>query len=174
MAGIELNKIFNANVYLDGAMSLIGRAGEISLPELSMAMEEHKGLGMFGTLELPAGLEAMEAKIKWTGFYADHLRAGANPFESHKLQVRASLETWTSEGSSREVPVVWHLSAAWKTVKLGQLKPQVNGEFDDELAVSYVKMIHDGQPVLEIDVHNNIWVVGGRDVLSSWRQNIGG
>lgn len=174
MAGIELNKIFNANVYFDGTLSLIGRAAEFELPEISVAKADHKGLGMFGKLQLPAGLEEMTAKIKWTGFYADHLKAAANPFSSHKLQVRASVETWTAEGRSKEVAAVWHLTARWHKAKLGQFKPQENTEFDDELAVSYVKMIYDSAVVCEIDVFNNIWTVGGADVLATWRQNIGG
>jgi phage contractile tail tube protein, P2 family len=169
----EINKITNANVYLDGTASLIGRAGELTLPELSVATTEHKALGMFGTLELPAGLEAMTCEVKWTGFYADHLRAAANPFASHKLQVRGSLETWTAEGRTREVPVVWLMTATWKVAKLGVLKPQENGEFDDELSVSQVKVTHDGAPVCEIDVFNNIWIVNGVDVLARWRLNIG-
>lgn len=169
----ELNKVFNANVYLDGAMSLIGRAGELTLPEMSVATSEHKGLGMFGTLELPAGLEALTAEVKWTGFYADHLRAASNPFKSHQLQVRGNLETWGAAGRIREVPVVWHMTASWKTAKLGVLKPSEAGEFDDELSVSYVKVVHDGTAVCEIDVFNNIWTVNGEDILARWRANLG-
>lgn len=170
---IELNKIFNANVYLDGTASLIGRAGEMTLPEMSVATSTHKALGMFGELELPGGLKAMKCEIKWTGFYADHLRAAANPFTTHTLQVRGSLESWTAQGRTREVPVVWQMTAAWTTAKLGVLKPQEAGEFDDELSVSYVKVLHDGSAVCEIDVFNNIWNVNGEDVLARWRANLG-
>ncbi|MBK1691202.1 hypothetical protein CKO33_03355 [Ectothiorhodospira mobilis] len=80
----------DANVYLDGTNNLIGRAGEVTLPEISPAMSEHSGLGMLGTLELPAGLEALSMSTKWTGFYADHLRAGATPFRAHQFQICAS------------------------------------------------------------------------------------
>lgn len=174
MAGIEINKIFNANVYLDGAMSLIGRAGEITLPEISTANAAHKGLGMFGEISLPGGLEEMKAQIKWTGFYADHLKAAANPFTAHKLQVRASVETWTPEGRTREVAAVWFMTARWGKAKLGVFKPREQAEFDDEMLVSQIKMTHDGTAIVEIDVFNNIWTVDGTDVLSAWRQNIGG
>lgn len=169
----EINKIFNANVYLDGTLSLLGRAGEMTLPEMAVDTQSHKALGMFGELELPSGLKAMKCDIKWTGFYADHLRAAANPFNAHSLQVRGSLETWTSQGRTREVPVVWTMTAGWTTAKLGTLKPKEGAEFDDEMAVSYVKVAHDGQAVCEIDVFNNIWTVAGEDVLARWRANLG-
>ena len=53
MAKIEINRITNANIYLDGA-NLLGRAEEVKLPDVSMTMQEHKALGMVGKVELPA------------------------------------------------------------------------------------------------------------------------
>ncbi len=48
MAGkIQINRITNANIYLDGN-NLLGRASEIKLPDISMIMQEHKALGMVG------------------------------------------------------------------------------------------------------------------------------
>ena len=47
MAKIEINRITNANIYLDGA-NLLGRAEEVKLPDVSMTMQEHKALGMVG------------------------------------------------------------------------------------------------------------------------------
>ena len=46
MAGkIQINRITNANIYLDGN-NLLGRATEIKLPDVSLIMQEHKALGM--------------------------------------------------------------------------------------------------------------------------------
>ena len=70
MAKIEINRITNANIYLDGA-NLLGRAEEVKLPDVSMTMQEHKALGMVGKVELPAGFDKMEGEIKWNSFYRD-------------------------------------------------------------------------------------------------------
>ena len=52
MAGkIEINRITNANIYVNGN-SLLGRAEEIKLPDISAIMQEHKALGMVGKIEL--------------------------------------------------------------------------------------------------------------------------
>jgi P2 family phage contractile tail tube protein len=59
MAKIEINRITNANIYLDGA-NLLGRAEEVKLPDVSMTMQEHKALGMVGKVELPAGFDKLE------------------------------------------------------------------------------------------------------------------
>lgn len=47
MSKIEINRITNANIYLDGT-NLLGRAEEVKLPDVSMIMQEHKALGMVG------------------------------------------------------------------------------------------------------------------------------
>ena len=47
----ELNAIYNANVYVNGN-SQLGRASEFKLPEIEIGMDEHKGLGMVGTIKL--------------------------------------------------------------------------------------------------------------------------
>ena len=53
MAGkIEINRITNANIYVNGN-SLLGRAEEIKLPDVSAIMQEHKALGMVGKIEPP-------------------------------------------------------------------------------------------------------------------------
>ena len=59
MAGkIQINRITNANIYLDGN-NLLGRATEIKLPDVSLIMQEHKALGMVGKIELPAGFDKL-------------------------------------------------------------------------------------------------------------------
>lgn len=74
MAGkIQINRITNANIYLDGN-NLLGRASEIKLPDISMIMQEHKALGMVGKIELPAGFDKLEGEIKWNSFYHDVMR----------------------------------------------------------------------------------------------------
>lgn len=68
MAGkIQINRITNANIYLDGN-NLLGRASEIKLPDISMIMQEHKALGMVGKIELPAVLTNWKVKLNGTRF----------------------------------------------------------------------------------------------------------
>jgi len=168
----EYNKVFNANVYL-ADKSLVGRAQEVGLPDLEFSQHEHTGLGMFGSIEMPQGLNALTASIKWNGFYADHLKHGSNPFKRHSFQIRGSVDVNAPGGRVEELPVVWHLNAGWKKQGLGSPKPKEAMEFEDELAVTYVKVTHGGTDVMEIDVFENIWIVDGEDVMATWRENLG-
>ena len=103
MSKIKINKLTNANVYLNG-VNLLGRAEEVQLPQIKHKMAEHKALGMVGSAEFFAGIDKLECKIKWNALYPEVLLAAASPFTAAMIQVRASLETYNGTGRVEEVP----------------------------------------------------------------------
>lgn len=171
---MNISQIFNARVYLDGTNDLLGRAATVTLPDVSVATEALRGLGMIGTVEVPTGLEALVTKIKWNGFYPDVLGMSLNPFVAHKLQVRASLETYGPGGRIEEKAVECLLTVSWKKTPLGAMSPGGKQESEDELPTTYIKLTVGGKEVVELDVHNNVWKVDGKDVLETYRKNLGG
>lgn len=171
---MRVSKIFNANIYVDGTNALLGRAKEITLPEVAVKTEEHVGLGMIGALELPTGLSVMTTKIKWAGWYADQLVLGANPFEAHKLQVRAPQESYEAGGRVAEVPLVANLTVRWKKTPLGVFAAQTGQEPEDELTTTYCRVVLGGRELVEIDVIENVWRVDGVDVLERYNKALGG
>lgn len=173
MSKIAVNKVYNANVYINGK-SFLGRAEEITLPSLKAKMVEHKALGMYGVIETTAGLEKMEAKIKWNSLYPEVLGEMANPYKTHQLQVRASLETHDSSGRIAEVPVTIFLTAQFKTFPGFGFKHQDNVEIETELSVNYYKLVIDGKEIVEADFFANIWKSNGEDILAKYKANIGG
>jgi hypothetical protein len=171
--GAQIKKIFHANIYT-GNLSHLGKASEVKLPELSFAQSEHKALGMFSAVELSTGLEKLTMSIKWTGLYPELIGMRSNPFAVHDLQVRASLEEYTSQGRSGQVPVVGTVRVAWTKGALGTLKPMEAADgYDDELSVKYIKLEIGGQEHLEIDPFALIWKVDGTDLLAELRANLG-
>ena len=70
MPNLSVNRITNANVYLDG-IGLLGRAEEIEVAKPKHKMVDHKGLGMAGSAEFWAGVDKLEAKIKWASIYPE-------------------------------------------------------------------------------------------------------
>lgn len=169
----DVSKIYHANLYIDGTNSMLGRLSEIKLPDRVANTEEHKALGMVGTLELPTGLAAMVMTFKWNGFYADVKKFSGNPFKGRRFQLRANHETFGEGGRIAEVPLVVTVGGTFKKAGASTFKPMEAGETDDEVAVSYIKAELDGDELYEIDVLNNIWRVGGEDVLETMRQNLG-
>ena len=174
MAGkIEINRITNANIYVNGN-SLLGRAEEIKLPDISAIMQEHKALGMVGKIELPAGFDKLEGEIKWNSLYKDVAKTVANPFKAVQLQCRSSIETYGAQGRIQEVSLVTFLTVMFKKNPIGTFKQHDNAEFGSGFTATYIKQVIDGDEVLELDYLANIFRVGGEDMLETYRANIGG
>lgn len=172
MPNISVNRLTNANIYLNGK-SLLGRAEEINLPDIKHKMSEHKALGLVGSMELWSGIEKLEAKIKWNSFYSDVHKKMADPFRSMNLQVRSSLEVYNSQGRAQQQPVVVYLTGQSKNFPAGNFKQHDNVELESNLTITYVKVVVNGEPIIEVDVLANIFKVDGTDVMAQYRANLG-
>jgi len=169
---VAVNRVTNANVYVDGT-SRLGLAEEITLPEIKSIMSEHKAVGMKGQIELPAGIEKMEAKIKWNSYDTSVMAKAATPTTLVQLQCRSSMERYEAGGKTGEVPVVVHFSGYFKNLQLGSFKANEQVDLTTDLTVQYVKLVIDGDTVVEVDVLANIHNVNGVDTLATYRQNLG-
>lgn len=173
MAQIEVKRITNANVYVDGN-SLLGKVDEVKLPEVKVTMAEHKALGMQGKLDLPSGIDKLEATFKWNSLYSDILVKVANPYKAVEVQLRGSLETYGNGGRTAQVPVVAYLTGTFSKFPLGGFKQHDNVEAETTMSVTYCKLEIDGTEILEFDALANIYKAGGEDLLATYKQNIGG
>ena len=89
------------------------------------------------------------------------------------IQVRASLETYNGTGRTEEVPAVAFLTGTFKEFPMGNIKPQDNAEYETQMSVTYAKLVVNRQDIFEIDVLQNIYKVGGIDMLANFKRNIG-
>lgn len=170
---LQIKKLTNANVYVDGN-SYMGRAEQITLPDVSPKMADHKALGMIGEMELPSGLTKMSAKIKWNTVDAEIMRKTHDPYTSVRIMVRASLETFEGSTRTTQQPVVAFLQGSFKKAGGLDFKAQDNVELENEMNVTAYKVMIGGVTVVDIDVMANIWSVDGTDLLAQYRANIGG
>jgi len=168
----KVNKVTNANIYV-GGVSYMGRAEEVSLPDVQAKMADHKALGMVGELELPAGLQKMSMKIKWNSIYPDVMKQTHNVFQAIDLQIYTNVETYEGGSRSGQAKCVVYVTAIPK--KSGGLvfKAQDNVEREDEFNVTAYKMEIDDEEIIDIDIMNNIWRVNGVDQLAQYRANLG-
>jgi len=172
MSTIVVNRVTNANVLFDGK-SMLGRAEEIDLPDVKFTTAEHKALGMQGKLELPTGIEKMEAQFRWNSFYPDVMSRIPNPYTFVSLQVRTSVETWDATGRTTQSARVVFLSGGFKEFSSGKYKPHDNAQFPSKMNVVYIKDVLDGRELYEIDVMANIYKVDGVDLMAQFRTNLG-
>lgn len=172
MNSLKVNKVTNANIYLDGE-GMLGRAEELTCPDVMPKMVDHKGLGMIGELELPAGLQKMSAKIKWNAIYPEVMKKTHNVYTAMRLQARANVETYEGNTRVAEVPAVVYLTVTPKKAGGLVFKPQDNVEREDEFNCTAYKLEIDGEEIIAIDVLANIWRVNGVDQMANYRANTG-
>lgn len=170
---MKITKVYDANVYVNQS-SKHGQASEITCPDVSAVMTDYKSLGMVGTAEFFNGFDKMEATVKWTYPDNEAKKACANFLNPVDLMIRSSKAEYDgNEGIKEEVPVVIYLRGYPKKHAGGTYKPKEDTELESVFSVLYYKEEIDGEPIIEIDVLNNIYKVGGDDLLAERRQNLG-
>lgn len=165
-------QIKNGNVYLDG-VNYLGKIKEVQLPELKQKMTESPTLGMFGTKKLPNGLEALESKIKWSSWLPEIMKKAANPYKQADLTFYGNYEIFGNTGLEAEKPVKCFMKGTFENIPLGTSQPNQGMEVETTLSVSYIKLVVDGEELFEVDVDNNIYIVGGVDLMKQFRVNLG-
>lgn len=164
--------IDNANVYMNGN-NLLGRPEEFNLPEITTKTAEYVGLGMYGTVEVPVGVEKLEGSATWNSFYPDVFNRFYNPMKTNQLLVRANLKTVTDAGVAKEEALVTLLTVMWKKVPAGGFKPQEATKFGTDYAAYSIVQKLGGKEILALDPVNNIYRVNGEDILAQFRANLG-
>ena len=167
-----INKVTNANIYLDG-ISYMGRAEEVTLPDVQPKMVDHKALGLIGELELPGGLQKMSMKIKWNAIYPDVMKKTHDVFTAIRLMVRTSIDTFEGGSRTNQAPCVIYATVTPKKAGGLNFKPSDNVEREDEFNVTAYKMEVDGEEIVDIDIMANVWRVNGEDQLATYRANLG-
>ncbi len=172
MSLIQVNRLTNCNVYMNGA-SMLGRCEEAKVPGIKHIMSEHKALGMVAKVDLWSGIDKLEADFKWASFYPDVMATIANPFKSVALQVRGSVQTWDDTGLVSESAMVVHLRGSFKEHAFGDYKMLSPAEFPSKFNATYVKCTSNGSDLYELDSLSNILKVNGVDLLANYRAAIG-
>lgn len=173
MAGIQINRLTNANAILNGT-SLLGQVEECTLPTLKTKFAAHKALGLMGEMEFASGIDKMEGKIKWNSFYEEVMVQTADVTKIHDLMIRGSIQKFSTAGKTGEVPIVITMRVTFKDQPFGNYKAQDNVETETGFTCYYIKMEIDNVSLLEFDAMANVYKAGTVDVLAQYRINIGG
>jgi hypothetical protein len=165
--------VTNAAIYINGN-SMLGKAEEVKLPDITSLMTEHKAMGMIAKIELPSGFDKLDGEVKWNSFYPDVAATMGDFFTMVPLQIRSSVETWGAGGRTEQLPLVTFITALFKKNPLGSFKQNDNAEFSSGFAAYYIRQQLAGKDIVELDVLANIYKVGGVDKLDLFRANQGG
>ncbi len=168
---MNLHVIKGANVYLEGK-SRLGQASKVTLPNVTQTMTEFKGLGMIGVINLPLGLDKIEASLEWQGPYADAKILLADPHTVRTLMLFGSIDVYGATGRIDERPVVAEVRCMGAEEQGGEYAMQENTSFESKLNVLFYELKMEGKQIVKVDLVNMIYEVGGVDQLKGYKANL--
>lgn len=160
------------NVYKQGA-ELLGVA-DPELPSIELMTETMSGAGIAGEIETPTlgQTKSLSLKLKFRSKTASYFKL-LNP-GMHELDLRASIQVQdTAAGTLTSEPERILVRGMNKKAALGKWETGKPQDADVELEVSYLKIVQNGQEVLEVDKLNFIFRVNGTDHLATVRNDLG-
>ncbi len=173
LSGINIAKISNAKVYLNSG-ALLGMAETVTgLAAPKPKLGEFKALGLLANLNLFDGFEQPEVKIKWTSIYSDLAPCLFNPLAVCRLQIRASQETYLTDGTVISAPVVVDIHGKCSDNTDPSFEQGKAVQFESTFKADYGKLTINGSTVYEYDVMGNKFIVGGSNVFATIFANLG-
>ncbi len=159
----------NINVFIDGA-GKVGVASELTLPKITYKTEEFRGGGMNAPLEIPMGMEKLEASFSVKEYVKENfeLLGAFKTDDQPKLIFRGSIDT--GDGIK---PIVITMSGYFKEADFGNWKAGDNAEIKYAATLHYYKLAINDEDVMEIDVINMVERINGKDRLEAERKALG-
>jgi uncharacterized protein len=146
----------------------IGECPNFQLPEINLAMEEFRGGGMDGTVEIPFGLEKIEYQFDlhtWDKDIWDQFGFGPGA-----QNVPVTFRGYTLTQNAAERGVLVHMVGTLKSIKPDAV--EAGKKFKQTVHISAHQYIHviDGQEKMNIDVYAKRFIVNGTDRSARARQ----
>lgn len=162
----------DAKIYSEGK-GLLGTAN-VEMPELKFLTDELSGLGIAGKMDIPVAghFDSLTLKISW--YTIEETAVAILQSRGHQFEIFASVQLYDAgTGTYEHRPLKVVTKTLTKAMKLGKFEPSKKMEGETEHEVTYLKMWHDGNEVLEIDKFNYIFRINGQDDLAKVRENLG-
>lgn len=172
MANQVPEKLINFRVYNEGR-DLVGIA-DAELPALESMTETVSGAGIAGEVDSPTlgHFGSMSLSLTWRTITKDAAKLAQQ--RAHQLELRGSQQVYDAgAGIYRTVPVRVVAKATPKNLELGSLAVGAMTDTSSEFEVVYLKVVVDGEEIVEIDKYNFIARIAGTDYLASVRRDMG-
>ena len=164
------NTLKNFNAFLDGK-SLMGIVEELKLPKLGRKMEDFRGGGMDGPVDIDLGQEKLEIEQVCGGFVLDAYKAYGITTAAGVMIRFAGAYQRDDTGEVQAVEIV--VRGRHKEIDPGDAKGGDKGKTTIKSTLTYYKLTVDGKEVIEIDLLGFVFKVNGKDMLEAQRKAIG-
>lgn len=158
------------NVYIDG-VGFIGEAKEVTLPKLAMKAEAWRSGGMPGEVDIDLGVEKLELETTFGGPVDDIYKSFGDPVINSRLVRFVGSYQADDTGEVEAWEIV--MRGRWSEIDPGSAKAGDDSEFKPKASLTYYKLIQSGEELVEIDMINLIYKVGGVDRYEAHRSALG-
>ena len=159
----------NTNLFVDGK-SFQGDVPSLTLPKLTLKMEEHRPGGMDMPVEMDLGMEKQEAAFTTTGVRREALKFfGLADGSGFNGTFRGAFKGLKGKIN----PVVVTLRGTLKEIDMGDWKSGDKAEIKHSVGLTYYKLEVDGRLIYEIDALGMKRVIDGVDQLAAQRAALG-
>ncbi len=159
----------NVNLFVDGR-GYAGNIETLTLPKLTMKVEEFRNGGMDAPLDVELGMEKLECEFTLTRFDRETLSLfGLAQGQTVPLTIRGAIES----DNGGLLTVIVNLQGFIKEVDYGNWQPGEKATVKYMVALRYYKLTHGASVIHEIDIPNMVRTINGVDQLALTRTALG-
>ena len=158
----------NFSLFVDGR-GYAGLVEEITLPKLTLKVEEYIAGGMDAPVELDMGMEKLECDFTVSEYNPELFAIwGMVPGNLVNITLRGGMD---KDGTI--TPIIVSMTGTWKELDLGSWKAGEKAQLKVQVAARFFEMMIGGVVGMHIDVPNMVRIVNGVDQLANMRAAIG-
>lgn len=164
-------KLFLFDLFVNG-QTYLGQVEELTPPKLSLKTEDYQGAGMFGSVSVLMGLDssALDMDVTVGGLVEDLIKSYGKGIDGTQLRYAGS---YYDDSTQQSVSCEIQTRGRFTEIDWGSSKQGDNTQHKYPVKNTYYKLTINNEVLIEIDLLNLIWVVGGVDILEQHRANIG-
>lgn len=164
------NFIKQANLIVDGR-GLLGKLENVKLPDLKSKVEEWRGGGMLGEIEVTLGFEKLALPFKIGGFEPGLMKLWG--LQAGAVKAFQVLGHAVTEDSDETIAIAAYIRGKLADVETDEFKPGSTGMASYEVKMHYYRLLANDEELIEYDPINLVLKIGGVDQLASMRANLG-
>ena len=163
-------KLKNFTAFGDGT-NFMGEIAEVALPKIAHKLEQWRGGGMLGEIDVSMGLEKLEMGLKFGGLPREIFRQFGKPGVSGNLIRYVGAYQEDGSGGVKQAELV--ATGLYTEIDPGTAKVGEGGEWDVKATLTYLKWTVSGRTEVEIDMLTGLLITGGVDRTAALRAALG-
>ncbi|MDO5058764.1 MAG: phage major tail tube protein [Neisseria sp.] len=157
------------NVFADG-LNKYGVLMDVKRPKVAYKTEDYTPGGGLGEMTVIHGVEKLELELTSKGYDAELFKSMSHKISGNLLRYQGALH---KEDEEDYTELVGEARGRIIEADPGEDKAGEGGEHKFKYALTYWKETVNGETVVEIDLLNNKFFIGGKDVRAGIRKALG-